>query len=290
MGAMSRPFGRLGFSVPSLGLGAIGLGDAALPEAEAKALLHRALDLGLNLVDAAPSYGEAEVRIGRHLGGRRDVLRSTKVGYGVDGVPDWTGPCITAGVEQALRRFQADVLDIVHLHSCPASLLRDGEVVEALVRAREAGKIRAAAYSGDGPDLEVAVELGSFDAVQASFNLCDRANLRALEAAKHRGLGRLGKRSLANAAWTGRPSGGADVYPERWSGLDLPVDPERAASWALRYAVFHAPTDGALVGTRSLARLEQAVRAVEAGPLDSETVETIEARWSRSGTGWPAVI
>ena len=40
---------------------------------------------------------------------------STKLGDGVDGVEDWTGPCITGGVEQALRILRTDRIDIAHL-------------------------------------------------------------------------------------------------------------------------------------------------------------------------------
>src|SRR5262245_45771224 len=111
----SRPYGDSGLFVSALGLGAGQLGDARLPEDEAAALLHGALDAGIFLIDTAPSYGLSEERIGRHLGARRrQAVISTKLGYGVPGVPDWTGPCITAGVEQALRVLRTEVIDIAH--------------------------------------------------------------------------------------------------------------------------------------------------------------------------------
>ena len=133
---MRRPLGRTGVEVSPLGFGAGPVGNPALSEAEAEALLHGVLDAGINLLDTAPSYGSSEERIGRVLAGRRgDCVLSTKCGYGVPGVEDWTGPCITQGIERALARLRTDVLDIVHLHSCPVEVLERPGVVDALQRA-----------------------------------------------------------------------------------------------------------------------------------------------------------
>jgi len=97
-----RPFGRTGFEVPVLGFGAMQAGDPRLSEEHAARLLNHALDLGFTLVDTARSYGLSEERIGRHLSRRRDeFVLSTKVGYGVPGLPDWTYKCVIAGVDAA---------------------------------------------------------------------------------------------------------------------------------------------------------------------------------------------
>ena len=87
-----RPLGRTGLSVFPVGLGAGALGDPSLGEAEAERLLLGALDLGVNLIDTAPSYGLSEERIGRILGARRaQVVLSTKGGYGVPGAETTVG-------------------------------------------------------------------------------------------------------------------------------------------------------------------------------------------------------
>ena len=104
--------------VSALGLGATQIGDDRIEETEVSALLNYAVDAGINLIDTARSYGRSEERIGRHLASRRDdIVISTKLGYGVEGYQDWTGPCITAGIEQALRILHTDRIDIAHLHS-----------------------------------------------------------------------------------------------------------------------------------------------------------------------------
>ena len=144
----TRPYGSSGVHVSALGLGAGKLGHGEVSEDSAAALLAAALDAGITLIDTAPSYGLSEQRIGRHLGERRNqAVISTKLGYGVEGIPDWTGPCITGGVERALRILRTDRIDIAHLHSCPREVLERSEVIDALDRAKAAGKNRVEAAS-----------------------------------------------------------------------------------------------------------------------------------------------
>ncbi|MBC7976941.1 MAG: aldo/keto reductase, partial [Myxococcales bacterium] len=175
----ARPFGRTGLSVSALGLGAGEIGDAALDERDVETLLRTAVDCGVTLFDTARSYGESEARIGRFLAPVRDqVVLSTKIGYGVEGVADWTGECIRRGVDQALARMATDRIEIVHLHSCPIEILERGEVIAALHEARAAGKLRCAAYSGDNEALAWAAASGHFDSLQMSFSVCDQRAAR----------------------------------------------------------------------------------------------------------------
>ncbi len=283
-----RSLGRSGVTVSRLGLGAGPLGDAQLSEAEVDHLLARALDFGVCLVDTAPSYGNSETRIGRVAALRRkDLVLSTKVGYAVPGVPDWTGPCITAGISLALQRLRTDWLDIVHLHSCPLEVLQRGEVIEALLRAKQAGSLRAAAYSGDGEALAWAVHSGAFDSIQASLSVCDRANATIIEAAVAKGIGVLAKRALANAPWrfVERPSGrDEETYWDRWRALGLESqDPAGdCLAWTLAQ-----PVDAALVGTKSVARLDEAISAAQR-PRRPGWAD--DAHYAAVGAGWPAKI
>lgn len=286
-----RPYGNTGLSVSPLGLGAGRLGGADLDEEDAARLLHGALDLGVTLIDAAPSYGLAEERIGRHLAGRRDrFVLSTKGGYGVPGVPDWTGAVITAGIEVALRRMRTDHIDIFHFHSCPEETLRHGEVIAALEAAVQAGKVRVAAYSGDGPPLAWAVRSGRFGGVQTSVNLCDQRGLdEDLPTARAAGMGVLAKRALANAAWRfeARPAGDyAEVYWERLQAMQ--IDPQ-GMPWdelALRFTAFKPEVSACLVGTASLDRLERNVRLLEQGPLPEALDAAIRRAFRENDRGW----
>jgi len=290
-----RPLGATGLHVSAVGFGAGRLGGDDVTDAEAEALVRRALDLGVTLFDSARSYGRSEERLGRALAGVRDeVVLSTKVGYGIDGLEDWTGPCVAAGVDEALRRLRTDVLDVVHLHSCPLDVLRRDGVLGALEDAVRAGKVRAAAYSGEGEPLDWAVESGRFAALQCSVNACDQAALDGPVArAAARGAGVLAKRPLANAPWrfTDRPAGDeAEPYWERLRAMGL--DP-RGLAWPalfLRFAAFAPGVSSALVGTRSAAHLEEAVRAAVEGPLPPDLFEAVRAAFRRAGAGWAGRI
>jgi aryl-alcohol dehydrogenase-like predicted oxidoreductase len=293
-----RAFGRTGLSVSPLGLGAGEIGGATLDEREIEALLRTAVELGVTLIDTARSYGLSEERIGRTLGPVRDqVVLSTKIGYGIDGVADWTGECIRRGVDRALGLLATDRIDIVHLHSCPVEVLERGEVIAALHDARRAGKLRCAAYSGDNEALAWAAASGQFDSLQLSWSVCDQHAAAVIERAAAAGLGVIAKRPLANAPWrfADRPVGHeAELYWERWQALaiDLESWPGELA-WdelAARFAA-HAPgVASAIAGTRSLEHLRHNAGLVARGPLPAAVAEAVRARFAAVGAGWPARI
>jgi len=284
-----RPLGKTGLSVSALGLGAGRIGGPETSEADVDRLVGGALDAGVTLIDTARSYGLSEERLGRALAGRRErVVLSTKVGYGVPGVPDWTARCITDGVDAALLRLRTDRLDVVHLHSCELAVLERNGVAEALRCAVQAGKVRVSATSGEGDALLWAVRSGLFGAVQCSVSVVDQAALDgAVAEAAGRGMGVLGKRALGNAPWRfdARPSE-PDVA-EAWDRFQA-LRPEAAGlSWPAlftRFAAFAPGVSAVLVGTASLAHLKDAAGAVEHGPLDSARLASL--RGAFAGRGW----
>ena len=290
----SRTLGATGLTVSELGLGAGPLGSARLDDATAERLVHAALDLGVTLIDTAPSYGRSEHRIGSALRGRRArIVLSTKLGYGVPHVADWTGECITAGVDAALERLATTWIDVAHLHSCPLDVLTRGEVVDALDGAVRSGKVRVAAYSGDNDALGWAIASGRFGSVQCSISLADQRALdAALPLANERGVGVVAKRSLANAAWLDavRPEAvDRAAYWDRLHAMALPIAAVDRADHALRFALAQ-PVSSVLVGTTSAAHLATAVAAVERGGLDDDLVAQARAAFRRCGRGWDGVI
>ena len=292
---LRRALGRTGLTVSILGLGAGRIGGPETTDADVDRLLGTAAELGVTLVDTARSYGDSEERLGRALEGRRDrLVLSTKLGYGIPGVPDWTGPSVEAGVDDALTRLRTEVIDVVHLHSCPREVLERGEVIEALHRAVRAGKVRVAAYSGENDALEWAVRSGTFGVVQCSVSLVDQGVLAsAVPEAAVRGLGVLAKRPLGNAPWRfdDRPDA-SDVAEawERFRALDL--DPH-AGSWdalAARFSAFAPGVSSILLGTASPAHLMAVARALEDGPLPSPVLAAIHAAHARVGRDWSGRI
>jgi aryl-alcohol dehydrogenase-like predicted oxidoreductase len=290
-----RHLGNSGLTVPVLGLGAGRIGGPEIADGEVGRLLGRALDLGVVLVDAARSYGAAEERIGRHPARRRgEVILSTKVGYGIDGVPDWTFEAVARGIDEALVRLRTSFIDVVHLHSCPRQVLERGDVVRALEQGVRAGKVRTAACSGDEEALLFAVRSGVFGSVQASLNVCDQRVMRSgLAEAKSRGMGFLAKRPLADAPWRFRERPAGDEAEPYWVRLaamkigpgELPWD-----EWALRFAAFVPGVSACLVGTRSIPHLEAAVRAVAKGPLPGDAEEAIRSAFIGCDAGWTGRI
>lgn len=283
--------------VPALGYGCTAVGQRAVSEDEAARLLNGAVDLGLRLLDTARSYGLSEERIGRHLAHRRsEIILSTKVGYGVEGYEDWTGPCVSAGIDRALRVLRTEWIDMVHLHSCPLETLRRGEVTGALTRAREAGKIRVAAYSGDNEALRWAVDSGLFGSVETSYSLCDQASRAngSLARAAAKGVGVIAKRPLANAPWRAGPSdaddGAAAAYRSRWAAFHEDLGGVPPGEVALRFAAHERGVHSALVGSSSLEHLRANAGAVARGPLPAELVEALHAWFAKHGAAWDGMI
>ncbi|MBK7398714.1 MAG: aldo/keto reductase [Myxococcales bacterium] len=292
---MVRPFGSAPFPVPALGLGAGHLGGPEIDDAGVDALIGAALDAGVTVIDVARSYGQAEERLGRALAGRRDAfVLATKGGYGTPGIPDWTGPCITAGVDAALQRLRTDRLEVFFLHSCPRETLERGEVVEALAAAVRAGKVQVMGYSGEGEALAWAVASGRFGAIETSVNVCDQRGLdEVIPRAARGGMGVIAKRPLANAPWRfdQRPVGDyAEVYWERWQAMGLDLEGQAPDELAVRFAAHQPGVGVAIVGTRRVEHLRRAAEAVAKGPLPLALDTAIRERFRAHDQGWVGQI
>lgn len=290
-----RPLGNTGLHVSVLGFGAGPVGSPELSEPEAEALLQGVVDSGINLIDTAPSYGQSEERIGRYLQRRRgDVVLSTKCGYGVPGVEDWTGPCITQGIDLALGRLRTDVIDVVHFHSCPVDVLQRPGVVDALQRAVEVGKVRVAAYSGDNAPLGWALYSGAFGSVQTSINVFDQKVIDwGLPVARERGIGVIAKRPLGNAPWRFSERPGAQDIATYWDRMRAMAVDTEGLDWselALRFAAFVPGVSSCIVGTTRAENLQRNLRALEKGPLPEHLMERLRGAFFRHGEGWDGLI
>ena len=286
-----RSFGNTGLKVSVLGFGAGGISDPSMPENEVEALLNRLLECGVTLIDTARAYGLSEDRIGRYLSHRRkELVLSTKVGYGIPGTADWTYACVQAGVDEALRLLRTDYIDIVHLHSCPVRTLEEGGPLRALEEAVQQGKVRVAAYSGENEALEWALDSGRFRSLQHSISICDqRAIDRILPRARDKAMGVIAKRPVANSPWrfADCPRGDyAEEYWWRWKTMDL--DP-RGLEWqelALRFAAFTEGVHSCIVGTRSASHLLRNAAIIEKGPLATDLYNTIRSAFRDKDPGW----
>jgi len=270
----------LGFGGSEIGYERAGARTVAL-------LLGGALDAGLNVIDTAECYEDSESLIGAALGSRRDEIHLlTKCGHPrVYGRGDWREASLLSSIERSLERLRTDRLDLIQLHSCELSDLRNGEAITALERARERGWTRYIGYSGDGEAARFAVECGRFDTLQTSVSIADQEAIeRTLPLAVKRRVGVIAKRPIANAAWryARRPSEPYyQPYWERLRALEYPFlrDAERAVSTALRFTLAAPCVHTAIVGTKRPERWPENARLLQAGPLPAAETDRIRARW-----------
>jgi aryl-alcohol dehydrogenase-like predicted oxidoreductase len=286
-----REFGNTGLKVSVLGFGAGHIGNPAMSEQEAESLLHAALDLGINLFDTARSYGLSEERLGRHLRQRRqEVILSTKVGYGISGIEDWTAEAVTAGIDEALKLLQTDSIDIVHFHSCPLWLLQKGEIIDALQKAVIAGKVRVPGYSGDNEPLQWSIHSGRFGCLETSINLYDQRFVDSfLPLARERGMGVIAKRPVGNSPWRfpERPAGHyAEEYWNRWKAMNIDPGPYDWQELALRFVAFLPGVHSSIVGTSSVEHLRVNAAIIEKGPLPEEMVVKLRFAFQQHGQNW----
>lgn len=293
-----RALGRTGLQVSVLGFGGAELGfDSGVTDERAAAVLHPAIDAGLNVIDTASAYLGSEQLLGRALQGRREqVLLFSKCGA-TDGFSraDWSEIGIRSQVEQSLRALKTDHLDLLQLHSCSLEVLERGEAIAALEALRREGKTRFIGYSGDGPKAQWAVKSGRFDTLQTSINVADQQVLDdTLPLAAAAGLGVIAKRPVANVAWKSGAQPPENRYHrpywERLRKLDYEFThrplPE-AVELALRFTVFQPGVSTAIVGTSSPGRWAQNAAAVARGALAAEVTAGLRARWvERAEPGW----
>jgi aryl-alcohol dehydrogenase-like predicted oxidoreductase len=250
-----------------IGLGCGPLG--AMDEGDAVRLVHAALGMGVRVFDTAPSYGASESHLARALVGR-DAFVVTKGGYGVEGCADWTPECIARGIDRAVAKLGH--VSAFLLHSCPP---RD-DLIEPLVRAREAGKIGLAGYSGDGDGLEWAARTFAFDVLECSINVVDQ---RALVHCR-RGKRVLAKRPLANGVFRDARRPEREDRAIYWDRMRAMFDAPPSFETMIRFAAWSG-ADCALVGTTTEAHLHEAIAAAALGPLDASDLRArFDASWA----------
>ena len=145
----TRTIGNQGLSVSAIGLGCMSMthGYGAGDETESIATIHRALDLGVTLLDTAEVYGPYtnEELVGKAIRGRREgVVLATKFGFVLGSAMmqlDGSPANAKRAVESSLRRLGVDVIDLYYLHRKDPAVQIE-ESVGAMKELVEAGKVR----------------------------------------------------------------------------------------------------------------------------------------------------
>ncbi|MBV9995898.1 MAG: aldo/keto reductase [Caulobacteraceae bacterium] len=180
-----RAIGSLRVSVVGLGCNQIG---TTCDARASKAIVHRALDLGINCFDTAEEYGDgrSEEVLAEALQGRRQgVVIATKFAGWVDGAPS-SGRATAAGVVEAvegsLRRLKTDVIDLYQLHfPDPATPIE--ETLRALDRLTASGKVREIGCCNlSGAEIDEAARICAEAGLRPFVSAQNRLNLLRQEA------------------------------------------------------------------------------------------------------------
>lgn len=223
-----RRLGNSGLEVPALGLGCMAMSEtytAAVSDEEAIAVIHRALDLGVNFFDTADMYGTGlnEVLLGRALAGRRgEAIVATKFGnqrgldggfLGVNGRPEYA----RAACEMSLRRLKLTVIDLYYLHRVDPKVPIE-ETVGAMARLVEEGKVRYLGLSEAGSaTLRRAHATHPIAALQSEYSLWTRdPEQGALAACRELGIGFVAYSPLGRGFLPGNVRSAADLAPNDW--------------------------------------------------------------------------
>ncbi|WP_375423431.1 aldo/keto reductase [uncultured Friedmanniella sp.] len=297
-----RNLGHTGMYVSPLCLGAMMFGAWGEPDHDASvAVIHRALDAGINVIDTADVYaqGESETIVGLALKGRRDdVILATKFHGPMDvamgapgGDPNLRGNSrrwIVQEVEASLRRLQTDWIDLYQVHR-PDTGTDDDETIAALSDLQQQGKIRAFG-SSTFPAYRMVEDqwiserrgLARFVTEQPPYSLLYRGVERdVLPVAERYRMGVLPWSPLAGGWLTGRFRAGQDA-PEtnrakRMPGrYDLSLPENRAKLDAVEQLALLAEDAGLSLVHLAIAFVLQhpAVTAPIIGPRTMEQLET----------------
>lgn len=182
----SRTIGRTGLTCSAIGLGCMGMSIAygSADDAQSTRVVHRALDLGISMLDTADAYGlptpgHNERLLGAAIRGRRDdAVVATKFGmrYGDDGPfrIDSSAAWARQACEQSLRRLGVDAIDLYYLHRRNPDIPIE-ETVGAMAELVKAGKVRHLGLSEVSAEtLRAAHGVHPIAAVQIEYSLFTR--------------------------------------------------------------------------------------------------------------------
>ncbi len=252
-----KELGQTGIQVSPLGLGTVKFGrdqqvkypwDFKIPDDKAvQELLSLAQDLGINLLDTAPAYGNSEERLGQLLVNRQDWVIVSKVGEAFENGRshfDFSAKTTRNTIENSLKKLNTDYLDVVLVHSDgnDQQLIEQEDAVETLMQLKQEGLIRAVGLSTKTTQGGLwTVE--NTDVVMATRNTSDHTDDPVLDRALELNKGVVIKKGLQSGHADSKAGG---------AGIDE----------AIRYVFSHPAVSCLIAGTINPQHLQQNARLV----------------------------
>src|SRR5438132_3659507 len=273
-------------SVNRLGFGAMRITGEGIwgwpPDREnAKKVLRRALDLGVNLIDTADAYGPetSELLIAEALHPYpKGLVIATKGGLTRPGPDSWMPNCrpeyLSQCVDKSLKRLKLERIDLYQLHTVDRKVPIE-DSLGGLKRAQDAGKIRHVGLSNvTTQEIERAKKVLPIVSIQNRYNITDRDSEDVLSYCEKEKMGFL--------PWA--PVGGSGRGSLTKSGNPLDAEAKRhnvsAVQLALAWLLQKSPVILPIPGTSSLAHLEENMAAAKL-QLSAEDMRAIEAAAAR---------
>ena len=308
-----RMLGRTVWKVSEVSFGAWAIGGAwgHVPDADALAALHKAIDAGVNFIDTADVYGNgrSERLIARLRKERKEeIIVATKAGRRLarQAVEGYSRENLTAWIEDSLRNLSTDTLDLLQLHCPPTEVYYRPEVFAVLDDLVKAGKIRYYGVSVEKVEEGLkAIEFPNVQTVQIIFN-CFRQRPAELffSQTKQKRVGILARVPLASGLLTGKfrrdstfeaedhrnfnRHGAAFDVGETFSGVDLEAGIEAVeqirpllpagtsmAQLALRWILMFDAVTCAIPGGKRPEQVADNCRASDLESLKPETMAEI---------------
>jgi len=280
----TRSFGKTGYKVGILSLGGQATLEIKGREEESEKIINRAIDLGINYIDTAASYGQgvSQLNIGRVMKTRRgEVWLSTKT-------HDRTYDGSMRLLEESLKNLQTDHLDLWQLHNVQRQdqvdqIFGTNGAIKALEKAKSEGVVRYLGITGHFEPLvlDEAIKRYPFDSILLAVNAADVHYLSfknyLLPEAQKKGIAIVGMkvttRSRILSTWTPPP-------PEEQT--DVRLRTPKPGTITIREALSYnmsLPVSTTIIGVDSIAQIEENVKiASEFTPLSEAQMEEIELK------------